>query len=95
MTGWYLVWILVIRAGTDFTITPNERPQPSFDACTAAKISLEKEFVENPVFWGDFTSFSMRCEYRDETSEYREPNSEDFLPRTYPLPDNLNVGEQE
>ena len=27
--------------------------------------------------------------------EYHEPNSEDFLPRTYPLPDVLEVPEQE
>lgn len=67
MTGWYLVWILVIRVGIEFTITPNERLQPSFDACNNAKISLEKELVENPVSWGDFTSFSIHCEFKEET----------------------------
>ncbi len=72
---------------------PDERPRPSFDACTESKISLEKELAANPVPWGDFTSFSVRCEYRDEEPEYREPTHEDFLPRTYPLPDNLDVNE--
>jgi len=65
MTGWYLVWILVIRVGTDFTITPNERTMSSGDACTQAKIEMEKQFTANPVSWGDFTSFSFRCEYRE------------------------------
>lgn len=65
MTGWFLTWILVIRVGLDFTITPNERQMPSFDACTRAKISLEKELVANPVSWGDFTSFSINCVHKD------------------------------
>ncbi len=64
MTGWYLVWILVIRVGTDFTITPNERQMSGAESCQEAKIELEKEFSANPVSWGDFTSFSMRCELR-------------------------------
>lgn len=66
MTGWYLVWILVIRVGTDFTITPHEHLQSSFDACTRAKINIELELSVNPVPWGDFTSFSARCEYKEE-----------------------------
>lgn len=66
MTGWYLVWMLVIRAGSDFVIIPDEKPMSSFDACTHAKIELEKDFTENPPDWGDFTSFSIDCEHRKE-----------------------------
>jgi len=95
MTGWVLVWVLVVRTGTAFVMTPHEKPMPSFDACTRAKIELETELSENPVSWGDFTSFSARCEYKDEVVEYHEPTSEDFLPRTYPLSDNLDVNEHE
>ena len=64
MTGWYLVWILVIRVGTDFTITPNERPRSGAESCQQAKIELERQLAENPVSWGDATSFSIRCELR-------------------------------
>jgi hypothetical protein len=64
MTGWYLVWILVIRSGAEFHITPNERPVGSIEECQRQKIVLEKQFFENPVDWGDATSYSIRCEYR-------------------------------
>ena len=63
MTGWYLVWILVIRFGSDFVIMPNERPV-SGESCQKAKIELEIQIAANPVEWGDFTSFSVRCELR-------------------------------
>lgn len=66
MTGWYLVWVLIIRTGSAFVMDPHEQPQPSFDACTRAKIELEKELTENPIEWGDFTSFDVDCEYREE-----------------------------
>ncbi len=64
MTGWYLVWILVIRFGMDFSITPNEKPMSGAEACQDAKIEMEAGFTANPVEWGDFTSFSIRCELR-------------------------------
>ncbi len=64
MTGWYLVWILVIRTGIDFYITPNELPMTGQEACREAKIAMETELATNPVKWGDFTSFSIRCELR-------------------------------
>ncbi len=69
MTGWYLVWILVIRTGIEFHVTPHERPMPGFDACNNAKIELEAELAKNPVSWGDFTSFSIRCEFKDKNSQ--------------------------
>jgi len=69
MTGWYLVWILVIRTGIDFHITDHERIMPSLDACRIAKIELETEMAENPVSWGDFTSFSIRCERREDETQ--------------------------
>jgi len=66
MTGWYLVWILVIRSGTDFFITPNEKPMSSAEACQEAKIEMELQLSKNPVEWGDATSFSIRCELRTD-----------------------------
>lgn len=62
--GWYLVWILVIRFGVDFTISPNELPMSSGETCEQAKIEMEIQLMENPVRWGDFTSFNVRCELR-------------------------------
>ncbi len=66
MTGWYLVWILVIRTGIEFVIFPHERQMPGFEACTNAKIELETELALNPPEWGDFTSFSINCERRED-----------------------------
>jgi len=66
MTGWFLVWVLIVRTGVYFVMIPYEEPMPSFNACTTAKIELEKELTENPVGWGDFTSFDVDCEYRQE-----------------------------
>jgi len=66
MTGWFLVWILVIRSGSDFYITPNEKPMSSGETCKHAKIELETQLLKNPVEWADFTSFSIRCELRTE-----------------------------
>ena len=65
---WFLVWILVVRSGTDFIIIPHERPIFGAEACGRAELLLEKQLMENPVEWGDFTSFSIRCE-RKEVSD--------------------------
>ena len=48
----------------DFSITPNEKPMSGAEACQDAKIEMEAGFTANPVEWGDFTSFSIRCELR-------------------------------
>ena len=64
MSGWYLVWILVIRSGSDFFITPNEKLMGSAEACQIAMIDMEAQLTKNPVEWGDATSFSIRCELR-------------------------------
>ena len=62
---WYLVWILVIRSGSDFFITPNERVVGSLKDCRKQTIVLEQQFHDNPVDWGDATSYSIRCEFRE------------------------------
>lgn len=81
MTGWYLTWILVVRAGFDFSITPNEQPMPSFAICIESKIALERELTENPVVWGDFTSFSTDCKYRTSIT-HNDPNDYSIPPIT-------------
>ncbi len=63
---WYLIWILVIRTGSDFYITPNERAAGSLANCQEQKIALEKEYYDNPVDWGDATSYSIWCTFKDE-----------------------------
>jgi len=68
MTGWFLVWVLIVRTGTEFVMIPHEKPMPSFVICTKSKIALEKELTENPVDWGDFTSFTVDCKYKDEST---------------------------
>jgi len=66
MTGWFLVWILVVRTDAAFVIIPGEQQMPSYDTCIQTKYSKEKQLSENPIEWGDFTSYSVRCEYKDE-----------------------------
>ena len=70
--GWYLVWILVIRSGSDFFITPNELQMGSAEACQRAMIDMESQLMENPVNWGDATSFSIRCELRTNSNKIEE-----------------------
>ncbi len=62
---WYLVWILVIRTGSDFYITDNERAVGSLTICREQKVALEKEYTNNPVDWGDATSYSIWCDFRE------------------------------
>jgi len=62
---WYLIWILIVRAGTEFHIFPKERPVVSAEACADAALILEKQLMENPIEWGDATSFSIRCELKE------------------------------
>ena len=64
MTGWFLVWILIVRSGAMFVIEPYEQQMPSYDACVQAKIVKEKQLSENPAEWGNFTSYNVSCEYR-------------------------------
>ncbi|KKM00587.1 hypothetical protein LCGC14_1802880 [marine sediment metagenome] len=64
MTGWVLIWILVVRVGFEFIIIPDEQQMPSHDTCIQTKYAKEKQLSENPVEWGDFTSYSVRCEYK-------------------------------
>ena len=64
MTGWVLIWILVVRAGVEFVIIPDERQMPSYDTCIQTKYAKEKQLSENPVEWGDFTSYTVICEHR-------------------------------
>jgi len=41
----------------------------SSDACQAAALVKEKQLMENPVEWGDATSFSIRCERKEVRDE--------------------------
>lgn len=58
----------MVRTGFDFVMLPHEKLTSSFDSCTTAKIALEIELTENPVVWGDFTSFTVTCKYKDENT---------------------------
>ena len=82
MTGWFLVWTLIVRTGFDFVMIPHEKPMPSFAICTESKIALEIELIENPVVWGDFTSFDVDCEYRDLIITHDDPNDYSIPPIT-------------
>lgn len=64
MSSWYLVWILIVRTGYEFTLTPFERQVASSTSCTQAALVLEKQLMANPVEWADGYSFSIRCEPR-------------------------------
>ncbi len=62
---WFLVWTIIVRVDSGFTVNEYRTPAPTAEACGVALAQKQRELTKLAVDNGA-VSFIVRCERNDD-----------------------------